>query len=154
MEWIPNICRTYFLDQQLPIISGTIIRWSSQLNALPLIELNHWPIMGRIYRIGYLLMYKVPSPWIISKHWWENGWAQLVVVQYVTWSFRLILNLQYKPLHVCMRACRCALVRNACPSAWMHMFACVYACRLCEHEYVFVVCITSSFHFLYIVIVV
>ena len=56
MEWIPNICRPYFLDQQLPIISGTIISWSSQLNALPLMESNHWPIMGRIYGICYLLM--------------------------------------------------------------------------------------------------
>ena len=30
--------------------------WSSQLNAQPLMELNHWPIIGRIYGIRCLLM--------------------------------------------------------------------------------------------------
>ena len=114
------------------------------MNALPLMELNHWLIMGRIYGICYLLMSKVPSPWKIPKHWWENGRAQLAVVHYVTWSFRFWIYY----INHCMYACvhgRCALVHermSSCMSAHVCMCICVSfmwtrVCICCMYYFLF-----------------
>ena len=44
----------------------------------------------------------MPSLWTVSRHWWDNGWAQLAAVQCVIWSFKY--SLPFKTIHASVRA--------------------------------------------------
>ena len=94
-------------------------------------ELNYWLITQRTCGIRCPMIWKVPSLWIISIHYWENGWVQLVIVQcvrwwYKSWTYYIKLYVMFACKRILFRVHMCVIYIHNWISASFVLFYFVY----------------------------